>query len=214
MSRRRKGHLSDDDLALWRQVARTATPLPGDRPGKPAGQDAQPRHEAPGPATRSRTQPQTTIKPFRVGAAARETDGAHDLTPTIRGQLEQQPLRMDHKVFTRMKRGKLRPERRIDLHGMTLAQAQPALRSFVRQAHADGLRLVVVITGKGSSGRDEGGPIPQPRGVLRRQVPGWLQSPDLRPYVLQVSDAHLRHGGGGAYYVYLTRGPAAGRRRG
>jgi DNA-nicking Smr family endonuclease len=214
MSRRRKGHLSDDDLALWRQVARTATPLPGDRPRKAAGQDAQPPREAPDPAARSRTQPQTTIKPFRVGAEARATDRGHDLTPTIRGQLERQPLRMDHKVFTRMKRGKLRPERRIDLHGMTLAQAQPALRSFVRQAHADGLRLVVVITGKGSSGRDEGGPIPQPRGVLRRQVPGWLQSPDLRPYVLQVSDAHLRHGGGGAYYVYLTRGPAAGGRRG
>ncbi|RDC73794.1 DNA mismatch repair protein MutS [Rhodovulum sp. 12E13] len=214
MSRRRKGHLSDDDLALWRQVARTATPLPGDRPRKPPGQDAQPRSEVPDKATRARPQRQTAIEPFRIGSEARATDRGHDLTPTIRGQLERQPLRMDHKVFTRMKRGKLRPERRIDLHGMTLAQAHPALRAFVRQAHADGLRLVVVITGKGSTGRDEGGPIPQPRGVLRRQVPGWLHSPDLRPYVLQVSDAHLRHGGGGAYYVCLTRGPAAGGRRG
>ncbi len=214
MSRRRKGHLSDDDLALWRQVARTATPLPGDRPRKAPAQGAPPRSDAPDHARPPRPEPQVPMESFRIGAAARGTDRGHDLTPTIRGQLDQQPLRMDRKMFTRMKRGKLDPQRRLDLHGMTLAQAHPALCGFIRRAHAEGLRLVMVITGKGSTGRDEGGPIPQPRGVLRRQVPGWLRGPDLRPYVLQVTDAHHRHGGGGAYYVYLTRGPAAGGRRG
>ena len=65
-------------------------------------------------------------------------------------------------------------------------------------------RLVLVITGKGKS-RDDGGPIPTRFGVLRHQVPQWLRLAPLARAVLQVSEAHLRHGGQGAYYVYLKR---------
>jgi len=203
MSRRRKGRLSEDDLGIWRQVARTAKPLEG----------AHPQATTPPtpPARRAEGEPLPT---FRIGGATPPGDRGHELAPTLRSQIAAQPVRMDRKTFTRMKRGKLKPERKLDLHGMTLAQAHPALRRFIRQAHADGLRLVVVVTGKGSSSRDEGGPIPTPRGVLRHQVPGWLHAPDLRPFVLQVTDAHVRHGGGGAYYVYLTRATAGGARRG
>jgi len=199
---RRHGQLSDDDLALWRQVARSATPLEGARDG-------------PVPQPKASATPRDTPA-FRIAPPppSRDRDPGHDLAPTLESQIAAQPLRMDRKTFTRMKRGKLKPQRKLDLHGMTLAQAHPALRRFVRQAHADGLRLVVVVTGKGSSARDEGGPIPTPRGVLRHHVPGWLAAPDLRPFVLQVTDAHARHGGGGAYYVYLTRGPAAAGPRG
>lgn len=211
MPRRRRGQLSDDDLAVWRQVARTAAPLDRrqDRSGAPPA-SPKPKPEAESPPDES----PTTLRPFRIGAAARDESVGHVLAPTIAGQLAAQPVRMDRKTFTRLKRGKLKPERKLDLHGMTLAQAHPALRGFIRAAHGDGLRLVVVITGKGRGSRDEGGPIPTPRGVLRHQVPGWLHAPDLRPYVLQVTDAHFRHGGDGAYYVYLTRGAAGGARRG
>ena len=61
-------------------------------------------------------------------------------------------------------------ERKIDLHGMTLSQAHPALNRFILAAHADGCRLVLVVTGKGKTKKDVG-PIPTPRGVLRNQVP-------------------------------------------
>jgi DNA-nicking Smr family endonuclease len=87
---------------------------------------------------------------------------------------------------------------------MTLADAHPALLDFVAGAHARGLRLVLVITGKGKA-RDEYGPIPTRTGVLRHQVPQWLSSGPLRPLVLQVAEAHQRHGGSGAFYVYLRR---------
>ncbi len=103
-----------------------------------------------------------------------------------------------------MVRGKLKPEARIDLHGMTLAQAHPALNSFILNAHADGLRLVLVITGKGKT-RSDSGPIPERIGLLRNQVPRWLDMAPLRPLVLQVEESHRRHGGSGAYYVYLRR---------
>jgi DNA-nicking Smr family endonuclease len=111
---------------------------------------------------------------------------------------------MDRKRFGKMKKGRLAPEARIDLHGMTIAQAHPALNRFILDAAARGARLVLVITGKGKL-RDEGGPIPERLGVLRHQVPHWLSTAPLRAHVLQVTEAHVKHGGQGAYYVYLRR---------
>ena len=111
---------------------------------------------------------------------------------------------MDRKTFGRMTRGKLLPEARIDLHGMTVAAAHPALTAFILRSQAEGRRLVLVITGKGKRSEDSG-PIPVRSGVLRHQVPHWLETPPLRQVVLQVTPAHRRHGGDGAFYVYLRR---------
>jgi DNA-nicking Smr family endonuclease len=112
---------------------------------------------------------------------------------------------MDARKHAKMTRGKLDPEARIDLHGMTLAEAHPELIRFILNAQTAGLRLVLVITGKGKPGPDHG-PIPQRTGVLRHQVPLWLRMAPMGPAVLQINEAHLKHGGGGAYYVYLRRG--------
>lgn len=114
------------------------------------------------------------------------------------------PVRMDRKALTRLKGGKLDPEARIDLHGMTLAQAHPALIGFIQRSQAQGRRLVLVITGKGAA-LDGDGPIFERRGVLKRQVPHWLHQAPLAGAVLQVAQAHRRHGGEGALYVYLRR---------
>jgi DNA-nicking Smr family endonuclease len=111
---------------------------------------------------------------------------------------------MDTKTYGKMKRGKLVPEARIDLHGMTLDQAHPALTRFILTSYSRGFRLVLVITGKGLQD-DPHDPIPRQRGVLKRQVPMWLRMAPLNTAVMDVSEAHLRHGGGGAYYVYLRR---------
>ena len=111
---------------------------------------------------------------------------------------------MDHKQFGRMRKDRLKPEARIDLHGMTIAQAQPALTAFVLRAHADGMRLVLIITGKGKTSADDV-LIPVRKGVIKHQVPQWLRSEPLNSVVLQVSEAHIKHGGTGAYYVYLRR---------
>ena len=199
MSRKRR--LSEEDLSLWAQVTRTAKPLHPGRKSKPADPAPSPvispkRRAAPDPKQ---------VPAFRIGEAKRyDHSKGHDLAHTLEQRLSAQPLRMDQKTFGRMKKGKLRPERKIDLHGMTLDRAHPALSRFIIAAHADGCRLVLVVTGKGKSGRDEG-PIPTPRGVLRNQVPQWLQLAPLGALVLQVTDAHISHGGSGAYYVYLAR---------
>lgn len=195
MTRRKR--ISEADLDLWRQVARTAEPL---HPAKKTIKSAGPKPQKT-PASETKVEP---IAPFELGGKAQRTPPGHDLQRPLGQRLNGQPVAMDRKNFTRMKRGKLKPEGRIDLHGMTLSQAHPALTGFILQSQAMGRRLVLVITGKGKRGEDDG-PIPRQKGVLRHQVPQWLKMPPLAQSVLQVSEAHLRHGGGGAYYVYLRR---------
>lgn len=129
---------------------------------------------------------------------------SHNLAPAIHDHIRQAPVQMDQKSFGKLKRGKLLPEGKIDLHGMTLDRAHPVLTGFVMNAHAQGKRLILVVTGKGKE-RDEGGPIPVRYGVLRHQVPQWLAMQPMKSVVLQIAQAHVSHGGGGAYYVYLRR---------
>lgn len=96
------------------------------------------------------------------------------------------------------------PDARIDLHGLTLAEAHPRLLRFLLGAQAQGHRLVLVITGKGRDA-DAGVGMPVPKGILRHQLPHWLATPPLSQIVLDLRQAHYRHGGDGAFYVYLRR---------
>lgn len=203
MSRRRRLHPEEEDL--WNAVARTAKPLHA-RP-RLAAKPAEPQAHAMQLPHALDPHPHAAAKPriesFRLGEKARLHAG-HDIAPALSDSLAQQPVRMDAKAFGRMVRGKLAPEARIDLHGLTLAEAHPELIHFILGSHAAGMRLVLVITGKGKR-REDTGPIPQRMGALRHQVPQWLRVAPLGPVVLQVSEAHLKHGGSGAYYVYLRR---------
>jgi DNA-nicking Smr family endonuclease len=187
--------LSDDEKALWRKVTEKAEPLV-------QGQTLDPNVYLPEP--KPKTVPRADRRTAIPQKQPPRPQPAHDLAPSLPDRLRQAPVQMDRKSFTRMKRGKLEPEGRIDLHGMTLDRAHPALLRFVLGAHASGKRLILVITGKGKS-RDDGGPIPVRHGVLRHQVPQWLAQAPLRSVVLQIVPAHVSHGGGGAYYVYLRR---------
>lgn len=193
MTRRR---LRPDEVELWQKVAERTERL-------------HPERTADSPfKTRPKPKPEKPVfnvtEPFTLGSRVPATPAPHKLQPSLSDRLSSAPVQMDKKSFGKMKRGKLKPEGRIDLHGMTLDRAHPALIRFILSAQASGKRLVLVITGKGKRSDDEG-PIPRPRGVLRHQVPGWLSSPPLAQAVLQVAPAHVSHGGEGAYYVYLRR---------
>ncbi|WP_239479642.1 Smr/MutS family protein [Actibacterium sp. 188UL27-1] len=181
-----------DELALWQQVARTATPL-----NKPKARQAA---EEAGPVE-SPVTPPAEIPKFDMAQTARPSGGASIAYASASSKAAPQ---MDSKKFVKMRSGKLDPDARIDLHGMTLNQAHPALNGFVLSSHRAGRRLLLVITGKGKTVPDDG-PIPSSRGVLRRHVPQWLRLPPLSAIVLEVTPAHIRHGGDGAYYVYLRR---------
>ncbi|MFN3277343.1 MAG: Smr/MutS family protein [Paracoccus hibiscisoli] len=197
---RRRG-LTPEDRDLWSRVARTAEPLDPKRKGQAADlaafADSRPPPSTPAPAPAPATLPH-----FRIGQAAAPAHPVVARPSTMAERLAQGSLRMDARTHRKMSQGKLRPEARLDLHGLTLAAAQPELLHFVLSCHASGMRLVLVITGKG---RGDHGPLPTRPGALRHQVPYWLHSPPLAAVVQQVTAAHYRHGGDGAYYVYLRR---------
>ena len=185
MARRRI--LRPDEQEIWHAVARTANPLHGHAFVLPKPPII--------PKTETVIAPPVPIPTFRLGEKA--VAKSHTAKPS--------PLQMDAKKHAKMTRGKLAPEARIDLHGMTMAEAHPKLIRFILNAQSDQMRLVLVITGKGKQ-REDHGPIPQPMGVLRHNVPLWLRQMPLAPMVLQVTEAHAKHGGAGAMYVYLRRG--------
>ncbi len=205
----RKRGLTAEDKALWSRVAATIQPM------QPLRRDPKP-DPAPPKAVVPKVilPPQPTALPpaFRIGgfslSSSSQSQGSgrtsRDLAGTPGERLAELPLRMDAKAHRQMTRGKLRPEARIDLHGMTLAIAQPALISFVLGAHGRGCRLVLVITGKGKAGGPDA-PLPVRPGALRHNVPHWLHMAPLSALVLQVTPAHRSHGGEGAYYVYLRK---------
>jgi DNA-nicking Smr family endonuclease len=209
MARRRRASLSQEDRDLWSQVAQSVAPLKpekanlGDLLGSAAPAPLPDRRPKDAPAPVPAAKPQ--LPKFRVGSRAASGPPVQAERPaSIIDNLRNQTPRVDAKTIGKMRKGKLRPEGRIDLHGMTLNQAHPALLRFIHDSYTKQRRLVLVITGKGKD-RDEGYSMPVPRGVLRHQVPHWLHAPQLAPMVLQVLPAHLRHGGEGAYYVYLKR---------
>lgn len=185
---RKKRDLGDDERRLWDDVTRDVRRL-GAKKAKAA------RDPAP---TKSRTPaspPPSSVQPSAVRVAR---------APAGFG--------IDGATGERLRRGKIEPDARLDLHGMTQAQAHAKLFAFVRRGHDHGDRCLLVITGKGAPAgidRDDARPFAMPErpraGVLRSLVPRWLEEQEMRPFVVGVQAAHQRHGGGGALYVYLRR---------
>ncbi len=201
MTRRRE--LSEEERRLWSRVAQATTRLqPSPDPAPDASRALHPDPGAP-EVTRKAEQGRHSAASLPAGAAT--PYAARTVAPPTDRLPAREPLQMDRRLHARMTRGKLEPEARLDLHGMTLAQAHMALDAFIRAASRRGLRLVLVITGKGrrSGGHDD--PIPRRAGALRHEVPHWLRQAPLRALVLEVHAAHHSHGGAGALYVYLRR---------
>lgn len=182
MTRRRS--LSDEERELWTGVARSIRPLP--RGPLSAERSA-------GSGIDDEIAPASPPPPL----PPQEAPPAKKNTPPLA------PL--GRRLKQRVARGRDPIEARLDLHGFTQTQAHAELLRFLRRAQSDGVRIALVVTGKGTgkgTGHHEGAPV---RGVLKRQVPMWLSLPEFRFLVVGFEDAHLGHGGQGALYVRLRR---------
>jgi DNA-nicking Smr family endonuclease len=181
MRSRRGKTLTEADIALWRQVARSVKPLPGRAPVEP--------ESAPPPVAPASTETSVLVV-ASMSAAKTAPPAAPPLAP------------IERRLRTQLRRGQQTVEASIDLHGMRQGEAHLALCAFLRREQARGTRICLVVTGKG-------GPAPalfgEERGVLRRMVPHWLRLAELRPLVLGFEEAEQRHGGSGALYVRLRR---------
>lgn len=174
--RKKKNTPPEDDAALWDAVIETVEPLKNRE---------RPLHES---ATRPRPLTSTSVYrevPPRV------------LSPLAALSHEHQPG-LDKATAKRLRRGRVRIEGRLDLHGMTQMEARPALENFIEAAWRAGKREVLVITGKGT--HPDGS-----FGVLRTQVPIWLNMLPNRARITAFTYAAAKDGGEGALYVRLKK---------
>ena len=110
--------------------------------------------------------------------------------------LEVNQTRGIDKHFTRkIQKGQVAFQARLDLHGMIQEKAFKILSRFLQESYHLNYRCVLVITGKGKN----------LEGTLRVNLPRWLNNPTLKPMILNISEAHLKDGGQGAYYIHLKR---------
>jgi len=174
MPRHRSRGLTEADRSVWRAYTGAhVTPLPG----RALPPDATP----PAPSV-------TVSPPPRPPAPHIET------RPPAGIAVGAAPPGLDRKRWTALRRGTLKPERTLDLHGRRANDAHAAVGRFLAEAVADGVRCVAIVTGKGSS--SEGG-------VLRRELPHWLNAPGLRSLLLGA--AHPHRANTGAVHLLLRR---------
>lgn len=194
--RRRPGSLSDDDLRVWKTVARTVTPLDGKTIPDPGGDEGENAEIYQKIKSLSKT---VTSKTTIVDKATHQKKST---PPAL------QPLApLEDRLRRKLIRGRVSIDARIDLHGMTQDEAYGALNRFLSHCSFNGHRLALVITGKGTRKGWEGN-----NGILRRMVPQWLRRPDFRQWVIGLEEAHPYHGGEGALYVRIRRRDGKGRR--
>lgn len=180
---RRHRALTEDEHTLWRAVAKTTKPL---KRGKRASKTAETGEPGvPVQSASAERMPSPASAPSKPPKRIEKAVAPPALAP------------MSRREKSRLSRGRQEIDARIDLHGMTQARAHRALLAFLQRAHADGAVFVLVITGKGRVGGEQG--------VLRRQVPHWLALPEFRTIVVGYEQAHIGHGGEGALYVRVRR---------
>lgn len=173
--------LSDDEDALWRSITRSIAPLRTVKHRERAAVQSATEVEP----SKARSKPKSkTPSAFASSSPLKPPDAPPPLAPLGR-RFKQRIARGTHSI-----------DGRLDLHGMTQAQAHGALLKFLGATQARGGRIALVITGKGG-GESHG------EGVLKRQVPHWLRLPEFRRYVVGFESAGPVHGGGGALYVQI-----------
>jgi DNA-nicking Smr family endonuclease len=184
---RRKRMLSEEERVLWESVAKQTKPLRKKLRSAKVQAAAQEAEAATAAIPLGRPEP---LAPAKIARASKP-----DVPPAP------PPLApLGRRERSQLSRGRKEIDARLDLHGMTQTRAHRALSDFLRRAHADGLTFVLVITGKGRTTASE-----SERGVLRRQVPQWLNLPEFRNMVVGFEEAHIGHGGEGALYVRIRR---------
>ena len=182
MPPRRKRGLSEEEHALWESVARQVKPL--------RKKHRVPKPPVVAPATETSAAPKQVASP-RPAAPPRIIAPAKPEPPPL--------APIGRRERSHLSRGRKDIDARLDLHGMTQTRAHRTLFGFLQRAHHDGLTFVLIITGKGKMGSEN------KRGVLRRQVPQWLNLPEFRSLVVGFEEAAIGHGGEGALYVRVRR---------
>jgi DNA-nicking Smr family endonuclease len=180
--------LDAEDAALWAHIAAQVRPL---------------RHAATAKAKRSKTE---APLPGKASAATKAIAAPPPRAePTLRPLAPDARERLPRTDERKLRRGTVAIGGRLDLHGMTRAEAHRAVGRFLTALVERGERVALVITGKGGRRGADGDAT---AGVLRAEFPRWITDGALARVVLAWRPAAPQHGGDGAFYVLLRRASA------
>ena len=102
---------------------------------------------------------------------------------------------------------KIRQEKvkKIDLHGYTLEKANRAIDDFIIKSFDESVTKIIVITGKGLRSKNVENPyLSKDLSILKYAVPEFIESNNnLMKMIIEITDAKIEDGGGGAFYIYL-----------
>ena len=183
--------LGPDETALWKKVAATVKPLA--KAKAPLAPVAPPTVKPPKFTQRS------------IAAPAAAPRALAKLPPPRRTHSH---ATLDGHWDRRLRKGLVRPDMSIDLHGHTLASAQALLDEAIGRALLRGARVLLVVAGRLRPGADRLPQMhgdPRPRGAIRASLPDWLAYSPHADQIVALRPAHISHGGGGAVYVILRR---------
>ena len=181
------------EAALWKKVAATVKPIArAPIASIPLAPAAPPTVRPPKP------QPRVTAPP-----------AARPPSPLPPPRRTHQAATLDGHWDRRLRKGLVRPDMSIDLHGHTLASAQALLDDSIGRALFRGARVLLVVAGRLRPGADRLPQMhgdPRPRGAIRASLPDWLAFSPYADQIVALRPAHISHGGAGAVYVILRRG--------
>lgn len=195
----KKSDDANEDKTLWSFITRTVKPLKNR--DDPVCNEI---NDTPLPASDELNNEEENIYTSTI-AGYRDSTASEVRSQT--GGTGPRSREIDKKSLQKLKRGQYKIEGRLDLHGMTQVNARDALINFLQASYQQGKRCVLVITGKGLKAiEDESGYLlHQEKGVLKKNLPSWLNDPPCSEVVLQYCQAQPKHGGGGAFYILLRR---------
>ena len=179
-----KRRLHPDERSLWKDVTRSIAPLPKRRANDADDAEPPPPRIAPKP----KSKPKAPAKPLLVAAPAAPRPAPH-----------QEPAPLGRKARRRLARGADAIDGRLDLHGLTQAQAHDALLGYLRAARGRGAKVVLVITGKG------GAKLTKDAACSSARCRCGCACRSFASYVAGFESAGIGHGGEGAMYVRLRR---------
>jgi DNA-nicking Smr family endonuclease len=95
-----------------------------------------------------------------------------------------------YKLF---KKGKIKPDGIIDLHGYSLKPGKIKLQSYIFNSYENNIRNILIITGKGLNNL----------GALKKEVPVWLEDQKIKKFLISYQTAPNNFGGSGALLVRI-----------
>ena len=113
--------------------------------------------------------------------------------------------RIPNKDFVKKKNIRLEKIKKIDLHGYTIQEANAAVEEFIKKSFDESVTKIIVITGKGLRSKSVENPyLSKDLSILKYSVPEFIESnKDLIKMIIDITDAKIEDGGGGAFYIYL-----------